>query len=112
MTPILNPVGNAEVQYTQRQRSARNCIERCNGVLKGRFRCLIGERKMRYDPGTVGRIAIACAVLHNFCIEGRIDVNFDIHGLHDNVNNNPVQMVAQNANGFEARRQLIERYFN
>ncbi|KAK5648018.1 hypothetical protein RI129_002910 [Pyrocoelia pectoralis] len=95
MTPILNPVGNAEVRYTQRQRSARNC-----------------ERKMRYDPGTVGRIAIACAVFHNFCIEGRTDVNFNIHGLHDHVNNNPVQMVAQNGNGFEARRQLIERYFN
>jgi len=38
LTPIANPTTNAENYYNQRQMSSRSIIERCNGVLKMRFR--------------------------------------------------------------------------
>ncbi|KAJ8909912.1 hypothetical protein NQ315_014919 [Exocentrus adspersus] len=51
MTPVLNPAqGSPEERYNNTHASARNCIERCFGVLKGRFRCLLGERTLRYSP--------------------------------------------------------------
>ena len=97
MTPILNPLpGSPEDRYMTTHILARNCIERCNGVLKTRFRyikmtfiglpnsqfnisviecyknfffrCIMGERKLRYTPPKCGNIIIACAVLHNIAI--------------------------------------------
>ncbi|KAJ8974307.1 hypothetical protein NQ317_009547 [Molorchus minor] len=113
MTPILHPIaGTPEEQYNNSHASARNCIERCFGVLKGKFRCLLGERVLRYSPEKVGTIAVSCAVLHNICIAARLEHNFDIpeqavehyvNIVHENYLENNV--------GREARRQLIERYF-
>ncbi|KAJ8972416.1 hypothetical protein NQ317_011061 [Molorchus minor] len=38
MTPILHPIaGTLEEQYNNSHAPARNCIERCFGVLKGDF---------------------------------------------------------------------------
>jgi len=39
----------------------RNCIERLNGVLKNRWRCLIGYRSLHYRPYKAGLIVNACA---------------------------------------------------
>lgn len=56
----------------------RQIIERCIGLLKIRFRCILGERKLRYNPTKVGRIVYACATLHNFLIINRINILRDI----------------------------------
>jgi len=37
LTPVLNPATEAEKKYNEAQASARNCIERANGILKRRF---------------------------------------------------------------------------
>ncbi|KOB79423.1 Uncharacterized protein OBRU01_00321 [Operophtera brumata] len=45
MTPILNAAPNSpEELYTYKHVRARNVIERCNGVLKTRWRCLLAHR--------------------------------------------------------------------
>lgn len=45
MTPILNAVPNTpEELYTQKQIRAWNVVERCIGVLKTRWRCLLAHR--------------------------------------------------------------------
>lgn len=109
MTPVLNAqVGSPEERYNFRQASARNCVERCNGVLKTRFRCLLGERKLRYLPQKVGTIIIACAVLHNLCIA----VNLEIQ-VNENIEVNDNYHVPQlnNNQGNDARNLLIARYF-
>jgi len=47
-------------------------VERVNGVLKGRWRCLLSDRTLHYNPVKVGMIVNACAVLHIFCQEWRL----------------------------------------
>lgn len=111
MTPVVGAIpGTPEFCYTSRHIRGRNCVERCIGVLKARFRCLLGERKLRYDPDTVGQIISACAILHNMCIKARIDPNFDIQVFQE-----PGNLANVNANidqqGIEARQNLIQRYF-
>lgn len=109
MTPVPNPPpGSPQERYNQRHAITRNSIERCIGVLKSRFRCLSIERKLRYSPEKAGNIATACAVLHNLCVAGNLDIpepepqmnNIDLH-----------YVVPGEANGNANRLLLIERYF-
>ena len=67
MTPILDAANNApEERYTTTHIRARNTIERCIGLLKQRFRCLLQHRTLHYDPVRAGKIIYSCVVLHNF----------------------------------------------
>ncbi|XP_022167246.1 putative nuclease HARBI1 [Myzus persicae] len=83
LTPIANPTTNAEIYYNQRQMSSRSIIERCNGVLKMRFRCLLKDRTLHYKPEKASLIINACIVLHNICIAN----NVPLHEDEDEINN-------------------------
>lgn len=73
LTPILNAVdGSREAAYTAKHIKARNCVERCIGVLKGRFRCILKHRTLEYAPVKAGKIINACAILHNMCTMARL----------------------------------------
>ncbi|CAH0405396.1 unnamed protein product [Chilo suppressalis] len=71
-TPIQEPQG-AEQNYNDAFKSARATIERCNGVLKSRFRCLLKHRVLHYSPEKASKIINSCCVLHNMCIRHNID---------------------------------------
>lgn len=84
MTPIIsNNLAFAEQAYNNSHKSTRNVIERLNGVLKGRFRCLLKHRVLHYDPATSARIVNACAILHNICII-RNEVNVENGTMNKN----------------------------
>lgn len=73
MTPILDAAqGSREELYTQRHIQARNCIERCFGLLKSRWRCLLKHRTLHYHPAKAGKIVVACSVLHNIAIHAKL----------------------------------------
>lgn len=73
MTPILNALpGSPEENYTKMQCRVRNCIERCFGVLKTRWRCLLKHRVLHYTPEMALRITNACAVLHNIAVDAHM----------------------------------------
>lgn len=73
MTPILNAAqGSQEDLYTKRQIQSRNCIERCFGLLKARWRCLLRHRTLHYHPKVASKIVLACCVLHNITINAQI----------------------------------------
>ncbi|CAI6373074.1 unnamed protein product [Macrosiphum euphorbiae] len=63
--------------YNRRQMSTRSIIERCNGVLKMRFRCLLRDRTLHYKPEKASSIINACVVLHNMCITNNVPMPDD-----------------------------------
>lgn len=54
--------------YNYVHSATRISVERAFGLLKGRFRVLLHQVPF-HDKGMVTKAAIACAVLHNMCIE-------------------------------------------
>lgn len=73
MTPIVDAlVGSPEEYYTKLHSVARNTVERTIGVLKNRWRCLLGHRVLHYHPDVAARIINACCVLHNLCNKARL----------------------------------------
>lgn len=75
MTPISNNnLTEAQANYNAAHKSTRNVIERCIGVLKGRFRCLLKHRTLHYRPLVAAKIVYSCAVLHNICVERGEDI--------------------------------------
>lgn len=72
LTPISNPETNEEERFNKRFCSIRSGIERCNGVIKNRFRCLLKHRTLHYSPTVAAKIVNACVVLHNMCITAGI----------------------------------------
>lgn len=79
MTPILNAVpGSQEDLYTQRHVQARSRIERCFGLLKARWRCLLRDRVLHYHPYMASKICNACCVLHNIALHARLPPPTDI----------------------------------
>nr|CAI5837281.1 unnamed protein product [Callosobruchus analis] len=114
MTPFHNPPQNTpEFRYNAAHIRARNCIERCNGVLKSRFRCLLKERVLRYSPERVGRIVNSCAVLHNICIAANLDLDVE-EVVEDEVNNEVYENNLQEnifRQGQATRGHLVNSYF-
>lgn len=121
MTPISNRDGqnltDAQRNYNRRFRLERMIIERCIGVIKMRFRCILNERRLRYHPTKASRIFISCVVLHNLLILNGIDPMFDFAaGEIDNFmriqRQNQMHVQFQNQNEPTQRdlqRQAIER---
>lgn len=69
MEPILNdePGNEKEAKYNIAHIATRNTVERCFGVWKQRFRCLLNG--MSVSISNVKTVIVALAVLHNISIE-------------------------------------------
>ncbi|GBP97406.1 Putative nuclease HARBI1 [Eumeta japonica] len=73
LTPITGaPPGSREYRYTKVHAKTRNRIERCIGLLKSRWRCLLKHKTLHYNPDIAQKIIIACCILHNMAIEHNI----------------------------------------
>lgn len=115
LTPFDTPDENTpESRYNHSHKITRSVIERCNGVLKGRFRCISSERTLRYSPAKVGAIVISCGVLHNMCIRAGVAAenilldDFEIEEQivgYENIQN------AIFAEGIRIRQEVVNRYF-
>ena len=64
--------GTPECRFNQSHKKTRSVIERCNGVLKARFRCCLKHRVLHYSPQKASKIINTCAVLHNICLHFNI----------------------------------------
>lgn len=120
MTPLREPVqAGAEQRYQNTFKMARSTIERCNGVLKARFRCLLHDRTLHYHPAKAAKIIKACVVLHNMCVTRRVpDIELDIENIeledvmdapapHENIRNNEDLQRAR-----ALQRNVILTHFN
>lgn len=88
--PEVQP-GTQEEYFNQRHSTTRSTVERCFGVMKKRFRCLLKYRSLEYTPEKAGQIINACAVLHNMCIRANIppppEPEEAIMAMEDDINN-------------------------
>ncbi|GBN64757.1 Putative nuclease HARBI1 [Araneus ventricosus] len=90
MTPISNAdEDSSSARYNDAHTWARNTIERCNGLLKSRFRCCQRSRQLHYSPEKAGLIINACAVLHNICIHYNVR-HFPIEELEGDIAWGPI----------------------
>lgn len=111
MTPLENvEPGSPGERYNNCHRQARCTIERCNGVLKMRFRCLLKHRVLHYKPEKCCKIINACSVLHNMCIEnnvplienedGPVEVDLGMFDVGEN-------LYQQDIGGYRVNRDLL-----
>ncbi|XP_037033022.1 putative nuclease HARBI1 [Bradysia coprophila] len=77
LKPYDSPNTTQQQLYNKKHGKLRSLVERAIGLLKARFRCLLLERKLRYDPVMSGYIiyANACTVLHNYLIGNNFPVD-------------------------------------
>ena len=112
-TPLLNTATPQEERYNSAHIRTRNAVERCFGLWKQRFRCLL--RGLYCNIETAKKTIVACAVLHNIAIDMKEDV-FD-SGPGDNQPNTEISEavflpVESNVLRGNIRRQrFIERHF-
>lgn len=116
ITPVSNPPPNSpQSNFNKAHIQARNTVERCIGVLKTRFRCLLRERTLRYEPRFIGSIMNACCVLHNLCIEYGVELDEEVIVQQevDNAVDDPGDPDENGllAQGVETRNRIITNYF-
>ena len=103
LTPLPDPQTVPEQRYNSAHSRTRSIVERTIGLLKSRFRCLLGKEKtLLFTPERCVTIIIACAVLHNLAVEFNIPYN------EENENEDePVNVPAEVANP-EPVQQLLQ----
>lgn len=65
--------GSSESCFNTVHAKTRNVAESSIGVLKNRFRCVLGARQLHYSPQMAGKITAVCATLHNIRIFYKLD---------------------------------------
>lgn len=111
MTPVQGAAQNSpEARFNLAHASGRNCIERTNGLLKTRFRCLLSERGLRYSPQNAVGIIYACCILHNMCILGGVGFHEEEFRIEDI--NEGHSFIPISREGIQIRNSLIRRYFH
>lgn len=90
LAPYRTPEnGSAQAKFNAVHTRCRNIIERTNGVLKNRWRCLLSARELYYAPVKAVKIVNVCAALHNICIHYKSDVNFSNPSVNEDINEIP-----------------------
>lgn len=85
--PFGNPNKNTpEARFNAELTSARNVIERTNGILKGRFRCLSRHRTLLYHPTRATNIIYTGCVLHNIALNAGLILPDDDIEYRDDFN--------------------------
>lgn len=108
VTPFrITEQNSRESRFNTKHSSARNIIERTIGVLKNRFRCLLGARQLHYTPEKSAKIVNVCCALHNLCIFHNIDFDIPINTDVDNIQLPEIAEEGENTNAGQRIRLHI-----
>ncbi|XP_034035036.1 putative nuclease HARBI1 [Thalassophryne amazonica] len=73
ITPLHNPLTAQEQRFNLAHTKTCVVVERCAGLLKGRWMCLEhAGGTLLYKPETVCLIILACSVLHNIALDNHV----------------------------------------
>ena len=115
LTPFLRPANAAQERFNRRHKQIRSAVERCNGVLKMRWRCL--TKPLMYQPPRSSRIIAACAALHNFALAHGVELPVDMDNFEDeNLIVNADFIVdgvlgGRDNEGIRVRQNVVDRLF-
>lgn len=114
LTPFQDADTNSKEElYNEAHKSARNVIERCFGVLKSRFRCLLQHRTLHFSPKVASSIIYSVLVLHNICINNNIPLlEEDEEDEEEDVDVNGTEIEIFENNLLAAGRRLRQQYIN
>ncbi|XP_045584851.1 putative nuclease HARBI1 [Procambarus clarkii] len=111
MTPFKFPGNPPEVFYNRSHSKTRVVIEQTFVLLKSRFRCLHSSGGcLKHEPEKCSKIAIACILLHNYCIQERIPIE-DLIG-NDDLPQSEHKIHNASASGQAVRREVVEKHFS
>lgn len=104
--------GSRQARFNKKHAKARNIVERTIGVLKGRFRCLLGARKLHYSPKKAVQIVNACCALHNICIHYNATLN-DVEPAEDQLFDSYERDTGRNefVDGTSVRSNILDSLF-
>jgi len=116
MTPILGhfPMDSPQANYNKCHKKTRCTVERCIGVLKQRWRCLLKDRTLHYRPAKSSKIIITCAILHNIARKYNIELSSSDENDSDSDENVEIKNgiddedLNNNGNILEAGRRVQE----
>ncbi|XP_055909615.1 putative nuclease HARBI1 [Eupeodes corollae] len=109
MTPYRSAQeGGQEEHFNTIHSKCRNIVERTIGVLKSRFRSILGARQLHYSPEKAIQITNVCAALHNICKKFAVP---DFPVMENNEEGEESELVASDLNQFsniatEIRNQI------
>ena len=108
MTPFRGSAeGSDEAKYNTIHAQCRNVVERLNGVLKKRFRCLLGARSLHYSPEKATSIVNVCCALHNICV--KFKVQHETEELVEAVQDDSGNLIEQSTNNIDDEAKRIRR---
>ena len=98
----------ARARFNSSHKKTRVVVERTIGILKQRFRCLLGGLRFK-KMETCAKVIKACAILHNLCILNG-DYGEDMEDTMANDQNDELPS-QQNDDQRDRRRQEILQHF-
>lgn len=112
ITPVENPGNLNEIKFNEQHVYVRGIIERTIGIWKQRFRCVLGERKLHYQPTMCRKIILATAILHNYLIENNyVDDDPIVLRNQRQIHEDVLENRTWREPGLAVRRSIIENYF-
>lgn len=111
MTPFLQALTDEQRHFNKMHAKARSKVERCIGVLKNRFRCLLGERILLYSHERSSKIIASCVILHNFLRHFNYDNDENdiiINDIHNDADDRNVHV----HDGRAVRDRLAQQLYN
>ncbi|KAL0829652.1 hypothetical protein ABMA28_003158 [Loxostege sticticalis] len=109
-TPVNNTTTQSEEAYNRAHIMTRNTVERCFGLWKNRFRCLLSGFTVKQENAKL--YIVALAVLHNIAVNmGEQVEGIEVLDPDTDLPNLPSLSPQQNSYEPKTRRNFILRYF-